>query len=190
MKALLEEKHLLYRIHTKKDPEAYGELYDRYVKRIYRFIYFKVSSHDEAEDLTSEVFLKTWHYLTEHSPIDHFSGLIYRIARTTIIDYYRLRAKRVEVSSHDAEGLEDGGVLEISDLGRMTRELGVAQDAQKLISLLERMKEEYREIITFRYIDELSIEEIAGILHKSKTGVRVTIHRALKVLRKLFEDQE
>ena len=59
------EKKLLYRLQYNQDPEAFTGLYDLYVKRIYRFVFFKVSSHEEAEDITSEVFLKAWRYITE-----------------------------------------------------------------------------------------------------------------------------
>ena len=59
----LHEKLLLYRVRTKKDPEAYGKIYDLYARRIYRFVYFKVSSEEEAQDLTADVFLKAWSFL-------------------------------------------------------------------------------------------------------------------------------
>ena len=59
----LKEKSLLYKVREKQDAVAYGELYDYYVTRIYRFIFFKVRTKEEAEDLTSEVFLKTWEYI-------------------------------------------------------------------------------------------------------------------------------
>ena len=58
MPGKIAEKILLYRLQVERDPEAYGTLYDIYVRRIYRFVYFKVSSHEEAEDITSDVFLK------------------------------------------------------------------------------------------------------------------------------------
>ena len=59
-----QEKLLLIRL-QKKDPEAFAQIYDLYVTPIYRFIYFKVSSKQDAEDLTSEVFLKIWQYIAE-----------------------------------------------------------------------------------------------------------------------------
>jgi DNA-directed RNA polymerase specialized sigma24 family protein len=66
---------LLHRVEANHDPEAFAELYDRYVKQIYRFIYFKVSGHEEAEDLTADVFLKTWNYIQEGKEVKSFSGI-------------------------------------------------------------------------------------------------------------------
>ena len=65
MKRPLHEKLLVYRVRVKKDPEAFGKIYDLYVTRIYRFVFFKVSSNEEAQDITADVFLKAWQYLLE-----------------------------------------------------------------------------------------------------------------------------
>ena len=55
----LKEKYLLFKVRTEQDPEAYAQIYDRYIEKIYRFIYFKVSSKETAEDLASETFLRS-----------------------------------------------------------------------------------------------------------------------------------
>ena len=54
----IKEKLWLLQVRTQKDPEAFGYLYDAYIEKIYRFVYFKVGSREEAEDIASEVFLK------------------------------------------------------------------------------------------------------------------------------------
>ena len=82
MKRLVKEKVLLYKVQIKKDPEAFGELYDFYIEPIYRFVFFKLSNKEDAEDITSEVFLKSWNYLIEtENKINNFRQLIYTIAR-------------------------------------------------------------------------------------------------------------
>jgi len=92
----LNEKKLVYSVRVKKDPSAFAELYDSYVEKIYRFVYFKINSKEEAEDIVSSVFLKVWTYLIEYTEkeIDSFSGLIYRVARNAIIDFYRERGAK------------------------------------------------------------------------------------------------
>jgi RNA polymerase sigma-70 factor (ECF subfamily) len=90
------EKILLFQIQQKQNSEAYGKLYDAYVRQIYRFVYFKVSTHEEAEDITAEVFLKAWRYLQEKKEVKSFSGLLYRIARNGIVDLYRARTNHPE----------------------------------------------------------------------------------------------
>jgi DNA-directed RNA polymerase specialized sigma24 family protein len=64
MKELIEEKLLLYKVQTEKDAEAFALLYDRYVDQVYRFVFFKLSHKQEAEDVTGDVFLKCWQFLT------------------------------------------------------------------------------------------------------------------------------
>src|SRR3989344_6220434 len=89
-----QEKLLLIRL-QKKDPEAFAQIYDLYVTPVYRFIYFKVSSKQDAEDITSEVFLKIWQFVTEsEDEIENLRALIYRVARNLVIDLYRRKATR------------------------------------------------------------------------------------------------
>ena len=164
-----------------KSPEAFGKLYDGYATRIYRFIYFKVSSSTDAEDLTAEVFLKAWQYLSEGKEIRSFSGLLYTIARNQVIDFYRRDTANKEPK------LEDMELENLSDGGKMKEGLEKMQEATALVKKLKLLKDEYREVLTLRYIDELAPGEIAEILNKSGISVRVLIHRALKALKKIIE---
>ncbi|MBI2443855.1 MAG: sigma-70 family RNA polymerase sigma factor [Candidatus Magasanikbacteria bacterium] len=173
------DQELLYQVKTAADPEAYAALYDKYIQQIYRFVFFKVSSREEAEDIASEVFLKAWQYFQEGKAIKSFSGLLYRIARNSIIDWYRKRAgsQKIEALAARREAIEPG------DGGRWYAELHTSLDAGVIVNALKQLKQEYQEVITLRYIDELSIEEIAEITGKRGLTVRVMIHRALKRLR-------
>ena len=63
MKTRIEEKLLLYKVVTQKNPDAFAKLYDFYIEPIYSFFFFKLSNREDAEDITSEVFLKPWDYL-------------------------------------------------------------------------------------------------------------------------------
>lgn len=175
----IAEKFLLYKLQAKQDPEAYAELYDAYVKQIYRFVYFKVSTHEEAEDITSEVFLKAWHYLQEKKEIKSFSGLLYRIARNAIIDLYRAKAGKPETPM-----AED---FEVGDKGKWYADISTKVDAEKVVGALKKLKQEYQEVITFRYVDELDISEIAEITGKGNVATRVTLHRALNKLKQLLD---
>ncbi len=182
MTGKISEKLLLYRLQAKQDPDAFAELYDLYVKRIYRFVFFKVSGHEEAEDITSEVFLRTWNYLAEGKEITSFSGLLYRTARNCIIDLYRSKSYQANplLLSELPEGTEP------SDMGRSVELISSTMGAAEIIKAIKKMKQEYQEILTLKYIDELSTEEIAEIVGKGKIAVRVTLHRALKRLKKLL----
>ncbi len=172
----ISEKLLLYRIQAKQDPEAFGQLYDVYVKQIYRFVYFKVSSREEAEDVTADVFLKTWNYLRENKEVKSFSGLLYRVARTSIIDLYRSRAKEPLLLNEETE---------VGDRGAWHEKLEIKIENEKLVQALKKLKQEYQEIIILRFVDELEMDEIGEITGKGAIAVRVTLHRALKKLKEI-----
>lgn len=178
----IKEKILLYRLFAKQDPEAFAELYDLYARRIYRFVFFKVSNHEEAEDITSDVFLKAWHYIREKKKIESFSGLLYRLARNCIIDLYRLKVKQKKTFKID----DAAAGLDIADGGSWSEALGRKLETQSIIQALQKLKQEYREVITLRYVDELKISEIAEITGKGKIAVRVILHRGFKKLKELL----
>lgn len=187
MPTSLSVKKLVYQVTKNHDPEAFASLYDLFVGRIYRFIFFKVNRKEEAEDLVSEVFLKTWQYLTEKTEKDikSFSGLIYQIARNSLVDWYRAKANRAEFSLEAAPDVE-----ELPGEDKMVANLMVAEDAKVLLKQVRQLKQEYQEVVLLRYIEELSIKEIAQIVKKSPINVRVTLHRATNILKKTMQNYE
>ncbi len=182
----IEEKLLLYKI-RQNDKEAFIKAYDLYIDQLYRFIYFKVGSREEAEDLCSAVFLKTWNYILEKSLKDEktLRALLYKIARNLIIDHYRKTKGKENIS------LDNAGDLEIADEKQNTgNRLELTADLLILETKLPELKDEYREVIILRFINELSIKEISEILDKPKGNTRVLIFRALKALKELLSQDE
>lgn len=178
-KNTLKEKYLIYRVRLGKDAEAYGQLYDYYVDRIFRFIFFKVSSHEEAEDLTSEVFLKTWEYINgTKKKIENFNALIYRVARNCVIDHYRTRKDSQRETDEDQ-------LLKIQDKRDLADEVETKMEIVNIEKHLNKLKDDHREVLVLRYIEEFSIAEIAEIIGKRKSNVRVLLHRALKALKEV-----
>lgn len=184
MRPLFQEKKLVYQITKNRDAEAYGVLYDQYVARIYRFIYFKVGSKEEAEDLTSDVFLKTWQYLTGNSNLDikSFSGLIYQIARNALVDLYRSKANRPEFPIDLAQDL--------TFIEEKFESFDKNHEVKTILIALKQLKQEYQEVILLKYIEELSVKEIGQILKKTPVNVRVILHRAMNVLKKILSDSK
>lgn len=179
MSSRLKEKFLLFRIRAKKDPEAFGQIYDAYVEPIYRFIYFKVSSAEQAEDLTSETFLKAWQYLKEKKDVPHLQALLYSVARSVVIDHYRAAA-----AERGDQPLDEDQASELTDEAseKLLRDVETKFDTTLVIEKLRRLKDEYREVIVMKYLDELGTHEIAKALGKSSANVRVILHRATKAL--------
>lgn len=176
MKSPLGKKILFLRVKN-KDKEAFGKFYDLYVTRIYRFIFFKVNSTTDAQDLTSEVFLKLWQYIKEDKEIENLNSLTYMIARNAVIDFYRHKSRKDE--SIEGAGLE----TIINEKDDLFERQAINSDLMHVLEGLGGLKDEYREVIVLRYLDELSIDEIAQILDKSAGSVRVLLHRATKTLK-------
>jgi len=182
MTSKYSEKLLVHKIQQNGDTDSFAILYDLYIQKIYRFTYLKLGNREEAEDITSEVFLKTWNYLIANKDqvVKSFSGLIYKIARNTLIDFYRQNSQS-EIS------LEDLGDIRVDT--KIVKQLGDKQEVQRIFRTLQKMKREYQEVILLKHVEELSTSEIAEILQKNTTNVRVTLHRALKILKKLLDKE-
>ncbi len=184
----LVDRYLLFRIRTKRDPEAFAQIYDRYVKALYRFAFLKLPSQEEAQDVTAETFTKTWNYLQNNSEVTHIRALLYRIARNLIADYYRERSvagERVDLVTFEEDSPSS---LSTALSGNQKRELELMEaraEFSLLLKQLERLKEDYRDIVILRLVDGLSFGDIAEILGKSVGNTRVIFHRAIQALKDL-----
>jgi RNA polymerase sigma-70 factor, ECF subfamily len=178
LKSNLKEKIAFLKLKS-GDPEAFSFFYDRYVKQIYRFIIIKVSDNQVAEDLTQDVFLKTWQHLVDQKNVSHFRAFVYRVARNVVNDYYRQSDRRAIPLEYVADENLVSEYLE---------KLEVTLDAENLLRYLHKLKAEYQEILILRYVEDLSFEEIAEVLRKDKNNIRVTLHRALNKLKKIISE--
>lgn len=171
-----------------RDREAFVKVYDENVSEIHRFVYFKVGSREEANDLTSIIFLKAWHHIQNKTLEDSntLRGLLYKIARTSIIDYYRETGGKKTASLDD----ETKKIDLIDDTINPQEKIDSADNLELIMKQLPRLKDEYREVIIMRFINDLSLDEIAEISGKKKGNVRVLLHRALTALRELVEESE
>lgn len=156
--------------------KVFSQIYDNCIDKIYRFIFFKVSSEEIAEDLCSETFLKGWQVFKENSKeIENPQAFLFQIARNLVIDYYREkdRARTVPTDS-----------IAITDPDEDLEEKAfINSEIEMLKTAITDMKQDYQEVIIWHYIDDYSISEIAQIMDKSEGAVRVMLHRALKSLK-------
>lgn len=177
MKNPFSDKILFLQVKS-KDHEAYGRFYDLYVDKVYRFVFFKVNSVEDAKDLTSEVFLKTWQYIKDDKKIKNLNAFIYMVARNCVIDFYRNRAKKNENEEFVSETH-----FNIIDKDNIAKRIGNDLEMSQIVKALSQLKNEYREAIILHYLDELSVKEIAQILDKTPGAVRVLVFRALNALK-------
>lgn len=167
----LREKFLSYRVHRHQDSTAYGEIFDLYADRIRRFLAFKLPRNEDADELTSEVFLRGWEYMTSGA-VNNLNAFFFRIARNLVADFYR-KYKATEELSYASD----------KDTGQsVSEDVATKLESDELINSLRGIKDEYREILVMRYLSEMEVGEIASALEKTSNGVRVLLHRAKKAL--------
>jgi RNA polymerase sigma-70 factor (ECF subfamily) len=180
---LINKKKKLNRSAASGNQEAFLKVYDEYAKKIYTFVYYRVSSKADAEDLTSQVFLRTWEYLGRGSEgkIDNFGAFLFRTARNLVVDHYRAKKQTVGLETIE-NSLE---FSETPDFNGFDRE----HDQRSVVAALNRLNEDEREIITMRFISEMTVGEISKITKKNKNNIYVIIFRSLKKLKKMLQKE-
>jgi RNA polymerase sigma-70 factor (ECF subfamily) len=177
----LEDDELISRIKN-GELEVFGVLFERYLNLIYKYVRCRVSEDQEAEDLTEIVFLKAYEALDRYQERGWpFSSFLYQIARNQLADYYRAQPKEVS--------LEEAKDLEAVDLDLEERAI-VSEKVQILREGLEKLPEDYQEVIRLRLLLDLTTTEVAASLNRSKGAVRILLHRALAALRKQVGNDE
>lgn len=178
----IREQFLLHRIRTRHDTEAFAEIYDIYAVRITRFIRLKVARHEDAEELQAEVFERAWGALCK-SRVGNLGALLYTIARRTIADHYRKMERLPRESDLEtAATISDGSDAQMDAV--------VQSDLAAVNRALCGLYEDYRELIVMRFMDQMTISEIAVILHKTPNSVRVGLHRAIGALKRALNIRE
>ncbi len=161
------------------DAEAFGDLYERYMNQLYRYIYYRIGDTGLSEDFTEAVFLRVWESLPSFD-INRisFKGWLFRVARNLLVDYYRTRKRQ-----HPLD--ED---FDFPDPQQSPEERMIASERKALvISALKEIKQEYQDVLTLRFVNGLSHLETAKVLNRSVGAVRVLQHRALQALDKQLE---
>lgn len=167
----LREKFLAFRVYRHQDSAAYGEIYDMFADRIRRFLAFKLPRNEDADELTGEVFLRGWEYMTSGA-VNNLNAFFFRIARNLVADFYRKYKITEEL---DSASEKDDGVS-------VSEEIATKIESDELIASLREIKDEYREVLVMRYLSEMEVGEIASALEKTSNSVRVLLHRAKKAL--------
>ncbi len=162
--------------------KKFSKIYDQCIDKIYRFIFLKVSSEEIAQDLCSETFLRGWQSYKNNPKIENPSAFLYRIARNLVIDHYRQKGRNQFVSPEVVPIVDPNPGIE--------EKAAINSDLEQVKAVLADLKEDYQNAIIWRYLDDLSIPEVAKMLDKTEETTRVTLHRALKALKEEINKRE
>jgi RNA polymerase sigma-70 factor (ECF subfamily) len=149
-----------------KISKQFLDAYDKYADDLFRHVIFRVSDKEAAKELLQETFMKTWEYMKKGNKVDEIRPFLYRVLHNQLIDYLRKRKPQVSLD----ELSEDG--FDIAHGGRKEEESRI--DAKKLLVLLDELEESYRNVLVMRYVDDMTIQEIAELTEIAKFNFSTT----------------
>ncbi len=158
--------------------EKFLKAYDEHADALFRYCYFKVYDRERAKDFVQEAYTRTWVYLSEGKKVDNLRAFLYRLLHNIIVDDIRKKKSL----SLDKMG-EENFMTEVPSNDN-TEDVAVAREVADKLSLLDEL---HREVIQMRFIDDMSVGDIAKVLKISENVASVRIHRAIKKLRDIFE---
>ncbi len=163
---------------AKTDPTAFGELYDRYSARIYRFVRSRIHDDGLAEDVTADVFMSALRGIKNYQDQGRpFSCWLYRIAANAVASHYRNR--RPQLSLDDAIAVP---ALETDPADEV-----VARDRARAVwQAIDRLPPQQRAAMILKFSDDLTMEDIGAVLGKSSAAAKLLIYRAVQRLRVEF----
>ena len=178
MPELKDEKTLL--LAAQEDQEAFGALYERYVGRIYNYIYYRTGNQHDAEDLTARVFFRALrhieHYTDRGLP---FSAWLYRIAHNLVANWHRDNSRRKEVPLDEIilvrQGSEHPEIL-----------LMQSEEQDSLLEIIRGLPPERQQLLILKFVEHLSNAEIGQIMGRSEGAVKSLYHRTLLSMRGEF----
>ena len=159
------------------DQEAFGTLYERYVGRIYNYVYYRTGNHHDAEDLTARVFFRAIRGINNYEdrglPI---SAWLYRIAHNLVANWHRDKSRRPEIL------LEDGIGFHIPTEHPETT-LMQDEESENLMRIIRKLPSERQQLLILKFVDHLSNAEIGQIMGRTEGAIKSLYHRTLLTLR-------
>lgn len=162
---------------AKEDKEAFGELYERYVTRVYSYVYYRAGNHQDAEDLTAKVFMRAMGHIQAYDERGvPFSAWLYRIAHNLVANWHRDRNRHKIIPLEEFTGWGDQ-----TELPEETVEIN--EDREHLWESFQRLPEERQQLLILKYVERLSNAEIGVIMNRTEGAVKSLYYRTLSFLR-------
>ena len=172
----VNEEEVLARA-SQGDREAFGLLYERYIDRIFNYVYYRTGNPHDAEDLTARVFQRAMSHI--HNYTDRgvpFSAWLYRIAHNLVANWHRDRSRRQEIPLSGMPSLPSKSELPEAALVRM-------EEQAALLRLIRRLPPDRQHVLILKFVEHLSNAEIGQIMGRSEGAVKSLYHRTLLALR-------
>lgn len=159
------------------DKAAFGELYERYVEKIYSYVYYRTGNHHDAEDLTARVFFRAMAHIETYTERGvPFQAWLYRIAHNLIANWHRDRGRRKIIALDEFIA----GSLKSDSPDRQAEE---NEEREHLLAAIRRLPEERQQLLTLKFVDHLPNAEIGEIMNRTEGAIKSLYHRTLIALR-------
>jgi RNA polymerase sigma-70 factor (ECF subfamily) len=165
---------------AKADPEAFGALYERYVGKIYSYLYYRTGNAHDAEDLTARVFQRAIAGLDRYTSRGlPFSAWLYRIAHNLVANWHRDQSRRQHLPLSD---MEAHGLVDLrEDAPEVVAES--REEQARLLAAIRRLPADRQQLVILKFVEHLSNAEIGAVLNRSEGAVKSLYHRTLLALR-------
>ena len=173
----IEENEAAVVERAKEDPAAFGLLYQRYVKKIYNYVYYRTGNHHDAEDLTARTF---YHALSNIGRYQNrgvpFSAWLYRIAHNQVANWHRDRSRRKVIALDE---------LVVASRRKVAPEslIEAAEERDVLLKAIRQLPPERQQLLILKFTTELSNAEIGQVMGRSEGAIKSLYHRTLLALR-------
>ena len=165
------------------DRDAFGQLYERYVERIFNYVYYRTGNVHDAEDLTARVFQRAMKHIVNYTDRGvPFSAWLYRIAHNLVANWHRDRSRKQEIPLDDLPILPTKGDHPEKNLVR-------SQEQDALLKMIRTLPAERQNLLILKFVENMSNAEIGAIMGRSEGAVKSLYHRTLLALRDQLEDQ-
>ncbi len=161
---------------AQRDPAEFAALYDRYFQPIYHYLYSRVGSAAETEDLTGQTFLAALEALPRYHHRGHFAGWLFTIARNKVRDFYRTGVPPIPLDESHPDKSDDPLSQAIQ-----------TDQVEQLAALIRKLEESEQELLRLRYVADLSFTEIGICLGRKEDTVKKTFYRLLARLQRQLE---
>ena len=166
------------------ESDAFGLLYERYIDRIFNYVYYRTGNLHDAEDLTARVFQRAMNHIRNYTDRGvPFSAWLYRIAHNLVANWHRDRSRRQEIPINDVPILPSKG-------DHPERNLVRSQEEESLLRLIRRLPPERQNLLILKFVENMSNAEIGAIMGRSEGAVKSLYHRTLLALRDQIGDQK
>lgn len=173
---------------TGSQEKRFLEALDEYGDALFRHASIRVSDRERALDLVQDTYTKAWSYVRGGHEVESFRPFLYKVLNNLIIDGYRKRQELSLDALMETEGITEGSFDDL--VGDDTESMVATLDGERVFDLLSSLPDEYREVVTLRFVDGLGPKEIAELIEESENVVSVRLHRALRRLKDLMTERE